>query len=74
MIDLAPREGTETRVRDALEISPHFIHFETIVKSVTKDVVIRTHDVLVDMLADGIIECDASGNRWRLKDANRTRK
>jgi len=74
MIDLAHRGGTATRVLDALEISPKPIHFDVIVQSVTKDVVIRTHEVLGDLLADGVVECDASGNRWRLKDASRTHK
>lgn len=71
MINLTQRGETEGRVRDTLESSDNFMHFNAIVQSVIDDAAIRTHEVLEDLESEGVVECDSTGNRWRLKDDHR---
>ncbi len=71
MIDLVQRGETEGRVRDTLEDSTKFVHFDTIVKSVIDDAAIRTYEVLEDLLLEGVVERDDTGNSWRLVDDQR---
>jgi len=71
MIDLTQRGETEMRVRDALENAKDFMRFGAIVQSVIDDAAIRTHEVLEDLQLEGVVECDSTGNRWRLKDDQR---
>jgi len=73
MIDLTQHGETEGRVRDTLGNAKNFMHFDAIVQAVIDDALIRTHEVLEDLESIGFVECDDTGNRWRLKDDQRKR-
>jgi len=71
MIDLTQRGETEELVREALDDSDDFIHFNAIMRSVTRDEVTRVYDVLEKLKSAGVVECDSTGRNWRLKDDHR---
>ncbi len=68
MIDLTQRGETEELVREALDDSDDFIHFNAIMRSVNRDASIRVYDVLEKLKSTGVVECDPTGRLWRLKN------
>jgi len=69
MIDMTQRGETEELVREALDDSDDFIHFNAIMQLVIHDAAIRTREVLEKLKSTGVVECDSTGRKWRLKDA-----
>jgi len=69
MIDMTQRGETEELVREALEDSDDFIHFHAIMQLAIRDAMTRTREVLEKLKSTGVIECDSTGRKWRLKDA-----
>ncbi len=71
MIDLAQRGETEELVREALDDSDDFIHFNVIMQSVIHGTAIRAREVLKKLKSAEVVECDSTGRKWRLKNDQR---